>query len=235
MKWFLIILAIVVVLGGAGYGGWLLIQKNDELDKANATVANLNTSLTAAQSQLSNAQGQLASEKARATELQTNLDISMARVIELENEIATINNLLNGSQGDIATEINRLTAQLSAANAELAALKTSTAASLAELTKIKSPHHFYTIEELRDWLERDDTNTNPEYGLLGPADKAFILQVKALRDGFLLPAAVDADTEHIYSWNIAVIGPSIYVVTAETDEATLLANFEMPPAQRPLP
>lgn len=129
----------------------------------------------------------------------------------------------------------KVSADLAKANDDLSDLTKTNEEQMAELNKIKDPRHFYTIEELRAWLQRDDTNTNPAYASLSLAEKAFVLQVKALRDGYLLPAAIDADPQHIYSWNVAVIGASIYVVTASNDETMFLANFEIPPTQHPLP
>ena len=213
IKGILTFLAIIVILGGFGWGGWLLVQTTDELNQAKSTINSINANLSTAQTQLNE-------EKTRSANLQI-------KIQALESELESIKQLVGEPQSDIAAEISRL-------NAELAKAKADANATLVELTKIKNPRHFYTIEELRAWLEQDDTNTNPNYETLGLADKAFILQVKALRDGYLLPAAIDADSDHIYSWNIAVVGAGIYVVTADTDEVLFLANFGAPPAQ-PIP
>ena len=249
MKWFLAFLATIVVLGGFGYSGWLILQKEDELNQAHFTINSLNANLATAQSQLSSAQtgaadirGQLDAEKSRSNTLQNELDAAKNAIANLEVKLADITALLSGTQNDIAAEINRLKSDILDAEAKLVSLRALNAelvsahdATLAELRIVQDPRHFYSIEELRDWLARNNVNANPEYASLGLADKAFILQVKALRDGYLLPAAIDADEQHIYSWNIAIIGASIWVVIADTNETMFLANFEVPPAQHPLP
>jgi len=243
MKWLLTFLAVAVIVGGLGYGAWFMLQTSDELDQAHATINSLNANLNTMQGRLSeaqtnaaNAQGQLDAEKARTNILQQDLESSQAKVYELERALAAINDLLDGMPGDdIAAEISRLNGELAKANAELADSIAANKAAVTELTKLKNPRHFYSLQELKDWLEQDDTNTNPDYASLSLADKAFVLQVKALRDGFILPAAIDADDDYIYSWNIAVIGASIYVVIADTDEVSFLAAFGAPPINPSFP
>ncbi len=249
MKWFLAFLAIIVALGGLGYCGWLIYQKDDELNQARITIYNINANLNTAQNQLSTAQagaadtrGQLDAEKARANALQSELDAAKAVIASKEGELAIINALLSGTQSDIAAQISQLQADIASAKTKLTNLEVLNTelslardAALADLRKIRDPRHFFSIEELRDWLARNYVNANPEYASLGLADKAFILQVRALRDGYLLPAAIDADDQHIYSWNVAIIGAGIWAVIADTNETIFLANFEVPPAQYPLP
>jgi len=218
----------------AGIQGQLTTEKN--------RAAILEGELNAAKGQQNASASQIASLKAE-------LEASKASITALESELIATQALISGTQNEVAAEISKLNAdisklnadlvkaraELTKANSDIADLKSTNATQLEVLNKVKDPRHFYSIEELKAWLERDDTNTNPTFAPLGLAEKAFILQVRALREGFLLPAAVDADSEHIYSWNVAVIGASIYVVTAGTDETLFLANFEVPPAQRPLP
>jgi len=277
MKIFLLFI-VIILLAGFGYGSWLYVQKNYELEQTRTTLAGLNATLVSLQGQIADeqantaaVQGQLVNERARAAileaelstainssnsqkaALQSEVDTSKSKITKLETDLASANSLLSGAQSQIAieldrlnteiaslnTEIARLNSDLGKANSDLANLKATSTTHLSEirgeLNKVIDPRHFFSVEELQDWLQHDDTNTNPAYASLGLADKAFILQVKALRDGYLLPAAVDADTQHIYSWNTAIIGAGIYVVTASTDEILFLANFETPPAQRPLP
>jgi len=240
----------MVALGGLGYGGWLYYQQDEELNQARANINNLNARISTLQDQLTTAQadtakiqGQYEAEKASAYALQVALKASEDRVAALELELDTIHALLDTSQNDIASEIIQLNAKLAEAKAELANLANTNAelvtarnAAVAALTKVTSPRHFDTKAQLEEWLRLDDTDTNPAYAFLEPADKAFILQVKALRDGFLLPAAIDADGQYIYSWNIAFVkeNQNVYVIFADTDEIIELAKFEQPLIQQPL-
>ena len=233
-----------------------LLSLQGELTTEQAKAAGIQTQLATEKNRAAVLEGELVTVRgqqnasaSQITSLKAELEASKAKITSLENELTATQTLISGTQKEVAAEMSKLTAEISKLNGDLSkakadlakasldisGLKSANATQLADLNKVKDPRHFYTIEELRAWLERDDTNTNPSFASMGLAEKAFILQVRALRDGYLLPAAVDADSEHIYSWNVAVIGASIYVVTAGTDETLFLANFEVPPAQRPLP
>ena len=277
MKAFLLLL-VLILLGGLGYGGWMYLQQTDELTQTRTTLTGLNKDLfnlqqqlavgqaaaasiqaqlndekakvVSVEAELNNAKNQLTDSDTRNLTLKADLEASKANVTSLESELAAAKALNSGTQAEITAQMEKLNAEISKlsgdlaranssldqANSEINSQKAVVASVQAELVKIKDPRHFYTVEELNAWLQKDDTNVNPAFAALGLADKAFILQVRALRDGYLLPAAVDADNQYIYSWNVAVIGAEIYIVTASTDAVTKLDTvFQVPPAQRPLP
>lgn len=233
----------------------LSLQEQLVTGQANAAsiqgqLVNERAKISSLEAELSNARNlQNASASQNAT-LKADIESSKAKIAALESELSAAQALISGTQAEITAQINRLNAEVSKlnndlakantaldkANTEITALKTLNATQRTELTKVKDPRHFYSVEELNSWLQLDDTNVNPAFASLGLADKAFILQVRALRDGYLLPAAVDADSQFIYSWNVAIIGANIYVITAGTDGVTMLDTvFQVPPAQRPLP
>jgi len=233
----------------------LSLQEQLTIGQANAAslqgqLINEKNKVAGLESDLNNAKNQQNASAGQNTALKADIETSNAKIAALESELAAVQAVNSGTQAEITAQIDRLNTEVSKLNDELAkaninlnkantdlnAQKTLVASQQAELIKLKDPRHFYTIEELNTWLQRDDTNTNPAFATLGLADKAFILQVRALRDGYLLSAAVDADSEYIYSWNVAIIGAEIYVVTASTDGINKLGTvFQMPPAQRPLP
>lgn len=237
-----------------------LTQTRTTISGLNDSLVSLQGQLATQQAAVTSLQGQLSTEKTRAaglesdlkvsrsqnSALQNELDATNARIASLEIEITAANARITSTAEEITAELTRVTTELARANADLIAanssLATLRAESESEIAELKAdieklivPRHFASLEELTAWLSQDDTDTNPVYAPLGLAEKAFILEVKALRDGYLLPASIDADSQHIYSWNIAVIGPSIYVVTASTDAVLFLANFDIAPAQQPLP
>jgi hypothetical protein len=139
-------------------------------------------------------------------------------------------------------KVTSLTADLAAANAKVASIQASLdkayadlATSTASLKQVQDPRHFSTMEELQAWLAKDDTDTNPLYASSSPDVKAFILQVKALRDGYLLPACLDWDSSYLYSWNVAVVGGIVVSVNAATDVVTSGPTLSSPPPSHPLP
>ena len=91
------------------------------------------------------------------------------------------------------------------------------------------------MAELTQWLAQDDTNTNPAYASLSSYSRAFVLQVKALRDGYLLPACLDWDAMYIYSWNAAVVDGAVVSVNVDTDAVTVGPAFSSAPPSHPLP
>ena len=93
----------------------------------------------------------------------------------------------------------------------------------------------FDIAELEIWLEKDDTDTNDAYSSLKSEEKAYILQVKALRDGYILSACIDWDSNYIYSWNVAIVGDTVYSINAATDVVNEGPSFYDDLPLHPLP
>ena len=89
-----------------------------------------------------------------------------------------------------------------------------------EIDKVEAPRHFNTTDELKTWLA--STGAKTTYAALRPIERAYILQVLALRDGYLLPAYFYQNGGTYYSLNTAYIQGTIYVVSALTYE---VSNF----------
>ena len=94
------------------------------------------------------------------------------------------------------------------------------------------PVHFSTLPELRNWLYRDDTDTNPEQlsqGEIDCDDYALTLQKHALEDGYIVSAQfVDTDEDGTldHAMNTAVIGNKVYSIEPQTDRVTLLCRLD---------
>jgi len=93
-----------------------------------------------------------------------------------------------------------LGALLISAESEVAALED-------QVSALRSPRHFKTITELTDWLAQDDTDT--AYPGKSSAELAFILQVKALRDGYLVSGMKDY---YGTGWAAGVVGNAQYAL-----------------------
>jgi len=220
------ILAVALIVLGFFY--W---RGTNKLGAANARIFSLET--------------RLADEKANVASLKVQLAAANANVTDLTAQLATASSKVTSLTADLATakrKVASLTAELAAADAKVASTQASLdkayadlAASNACLKQVQDPRHFNTMAELQDWLAKDDTNTNPLYASSSPDIKAFILQVKALRDGYLLPACLDWDASYIYSWNAAVVGEVVVSVNAATDAVTEGPTFGSPPPSHPLP
>ena len=90
----------------------------------------------------------------------------------------------------------------------------------AVIDKIEAPRHFNSLDELNTWLQQAAVYT--KYAALRPIERAYILQVLALRDGYLLPAGFDVSGTTFYSFNTAYINGTIYNVSPSTN---VVSNF----------
>ena len=86
-------------------------------------------------------------------------------------------------------------------NAEIASQQT-------KIDKVIAPRHFNSLDELNTWLQKAAVNT--KYAALRPIERAYILQVLALRDGYLLPAGFELDGATYISFNTAYIDGTPY-------------------------
>ena len=83
---------------------------------------------------------------------------------------------------------------------------------------MKYPKHFGTIDELANWLQKDNTNTlftNPT--TIQRAQMAFILQIRAARDGYFLTVNIPVAGNLDLISSRAMVGDVIYEVRAWDD------------------
>ncbi len=132
-------------------------------------------------------------------------------------------------------ELEAAQAEVTSLQDELAAAQAETAALTDELILIKDPRHFNSLNELLNWLDEDDTDT--AYGSATQIELMYILQVKALRDGYILPVFfqdIDCDGYYDIYGNIAYIGNSLYFVDPQDDSTEDWINGPTVPSP-PLP
>lgn len=167
-----------------------------------------------------------------------NLGAAQTEIIAIEANVSTLETNLANSEATVST----LEANIEEANASNDKLKADVAtqrvinSSLSEeLRMVKDPKHFASLQELVDWVDQDDTDT--AYASKSLTEKAFILQVRALRDGYLLPAHfanTDYDYYVEYAGNLAYIGDKIYHVDPASDDI-FLWGYVNPVPSHPLP
>jgi peptidoglycan hydrolase CwlO-like protein len=216
-------LLVGVILISGCVGG----QQTDELKDALAEILGLEEEASALRDNISTLEGNISTLEANTSELQG--DVST-----LEAELAASDASASSFQAD-----------LQAANAEIAELRgdVETEQNLnlalsAELAKIKNPRHFESPSELMAWLQQDDTDT--KYAGEHWTNLPYILQLRALRDGYLLPATAYILSDSLYIMNSAYVASSteyassIWRVYAESDEIVYL-SFVQPLPSTPLP
>jgi hypothetical protein len=226
------------------------------------TNTSLQSQVSAAQARVSQLESELTAEKTRIAQLETEFAAaqaaSQAAVIAAQADTAAAEAELQAAEIRLASiqaelaaagaNLTNIESQLAAANAQIAALQAATlqitqlqAANLAltaDLSKLRSPRHFNDLPELQRWLAVDDTNY--AYPSSNSIERAYILQVKALREGLILSANIQpAGLGGIFltAVNYAVVGGTqVYRVNPDNDELVLVhPNVSPPIEQYPLP
>ena len=202
---------------------WLLVGcgvSGEEYSKVVLELASTQQELQSVKNESAAAQTELAAAQAELEAAQVELEVAQAELVKSEETAST------------------LEAELQTANSETEKLRADVAAqqkinsSLSdELKKITYPRHFQSLTELTDWLRQDDTNI--EYAGEGYVNLCYILQVKALRDGYLLPVSIDDEPEAIYYSNAAVIEDELHYVWPDDDYSEFVA-YVQPLPSRPI-
>ena len=210
MKWLAVTVIIILAVGTVG-GGYLYLQETNKLKDAQSEIVALEGNVATLEGNVSSLEGNVSALEGNVSALETNLADSEATVSTLETDLEATNAEIDGLQADVSTQQN--------INSALS----------AELKTVKDPRHFASLQELTDWLNEDDTDT--KYKDESMSEKAFILQVRALRDGYLLPAVTSIDGEGA---NLAVIGDEEYAVNPNDDDTEFMYYVE-PVSSHPLP
>jgi predicted nucleic acid-binding Zn-ribbon protein len=180
-----------------------------ELTAAQAEVTRLDGELTAAQAEVTRLDGELTAAQAQVSTLQADLAAAQAQVSTLQATLATA----EAQVSTLQTDLTAAEAQVSTLQTDLTAAESQVSTLSEELGIVKDPRHFNSLTELRNWLEQDNTDT--AYADESIYNYIYILQVRALRDGYLLPAHLeDFDFDYVFdvAGNLAHIGDGIYIV-----------------------
>lgn len=170
-----------------------------------------------------------------AIRLRDELEDAQSQIATLEQNVSSLEgevSSLQASLSDSGASVSSLEAELESAQNALTAQQDANSALAEEMKTVKDPEHFESLAELTDWLYQDDTDEI--YGYEDPLIVAYILQVRALRDGYLLPVDIDVVDGNNYISNCVVIGDSIYWVDAASDDIDW-ANYVEPIPSHPLP
>ena len=195
----------VLLAGAVGAGVFFYIDLSGDVDTANAEIATL--------------EGDKATLEENITDLETDLADTEATLADTETELADTEAELATTEADLSdanSQISSLQSSLTLKTTQLNSEKARTTSLQGELNTVMYPRHFNSVQELADWLQQDDTNTLED---IEPANWSFILQVRALQDGYILPVtvAIDFGTQTVYWANFAVIADEIYFVYADGD------------------
>ncbi len=189
------IVVIAVLVIGLIVTGVFLAQKSTSLTEAEARISALQGTVSTLQSNVSG----------NVSSLQKSLVDSQATVSTLQNDLQAANVVVSRLQADIKAQQD-LNSTLS-----------------TQLKTMQYPKNFASLAELTGWLQKDDTNTR--YASVLPMQRAFILEVMAARDGYLLPVRVPLGATTDYIINAAVIGDVVWSVKASDDLVDRLGDI----------
>jgi hypothetical protein len=224
--------------------GFLYFGKSSDLKTANAeiathktTIEGLNADLAASKSETANFKGNLATSEATVVTLNGSITDLTGKNTKLTSDLSTSNGLLSAAQ----TELSSTKSSLSSAQSALSTAQSTNSTLAATVKKVTDPRHFSSLSELTDWLQKDDTNTKYASLYTGTSRNyllmSYILEVRAARDGYILPAYVIPGTTSSWISNIAIVGDTMYLVEAGDDSVT--AYYRLASAQpvhpEPLP
>jgi septal ring factor EnvC (AmiA/AmiB activator) len=220
-----IIAVLVIALVAVGF---LDFQNMSNLNAAEDKIAEHEATIASLQSDLS-------TSRAEATDLRSKLTASEAEVSSLKGKVAGLETDKAGLESSLASTKS----QLAQKTTDLTAAQTVNTTLTAELKKIKDPRHFSSVTELTDWLQKDDTNTKYASLKTGSANyvqMSFILQVRAARDGYILPVYFIFGSTSTWVSNYAIIGDTMYLVEAGDDSVTAYYRlWAVPSHPEPLP
>ncbi|MBA7638177.1 hypothetical protein ES703_45830 [subsurface metagenome] len=230
-KW-IAIPVIAVLAVGIIVGGYFLWQQTSKLGEAESEIVTLEGNVATLEGNVATLETDLADSEATVSTLETDLADSEATVSTLEGNVATLETDLADSEATVSTleaDLGTANSQITSLQADVSTQQTINSSLSAELKKVKDPRHFVSLSELVDWLRDDDTDT--KYADESLAEKALILQVRALRDGYLLLAFT---YEEGGGFNYAIIDDELWFVFPEDDETSFYIYVDPLPSH-PLP
>ena len=194
---------------------------------------------------------ELTDAQSEIVSLEGNVSALGTELADSEAEVSTLEAALETEQANSAANVAALETELDQANSATQTQLDRNLTLSEELEKVTDPRHFESLEELEAWLAQDDTDTRVRWESLPPEEKAFILQVRALRDGYLLPAWFEdfnfldgigdhVDLDHFdmgidFVGNLAYIGDEMYYVFPTDDSIFPFAFGLSPLPSHPLP
>jgi flagellar biosynthesis chaperone FliJ len=165
-------------------------------------IGSLNRDLDDARAQVATLQGQVSN-------LQTNVSTLQGQLNQEKATTATLNTELSGAKSQISTLDKTVASQQTTISDQAATIKT-----------MRYPKNFATSEELANWLQKDNTNTlysNPTTAQ--KTQLAFILQIHAARDGYIVTTNLPIGGSLDSVTNRAIVGDYVYEITPWNDIA----------------
>ena len=209
-----IAISIIAVLAIAVIAvGYLYIQQTNKLTEAESEIVALQSNVSTLEENLANSETEASNLKAELADTEAKMSVLESDLQTAQTELETANNEVEKLRADVAAQ-QKINSSLT-----------------DEVKNITHPRHFESLTELTDWLRQDDTDI--EYAGEDFVSMSYILQVKALRDGYLLPVNIDDEPDGLFYSNAAMIEDELHWVWADNDYTEFVA-YVQPLPSRPI-
>ncbi len=166
--------------------------------------------------------------QSQVTSLRGELTAAQGQVQTLQGQIQSV----QGGDSKLKSDFLAATSKVQSLEGDVSTLKDLNSTLSQEQKKIKYPRHFANQAELTAWLQKDDTNT--KYGAVSALQRAFVLQARAIQDGYLLQVRMPDLGRTDFVMNVAIIGDTIYYITSSDDSVEKQGVLQVVPAY-PIP
>ncbi len=152
---------------------------------------------------------------------------SQQEVATLQSQLSGVQDNLKSVQDELAAVKTKSASDLSAAKAtadaqataaqkQITSLQSTIDSEAAQIKTMRYPRNFSTIDELTNWLQKNNPVTWDPLTLTAVqrVQMTFALEIKAARDGYLLPVVLPMFGNLDYMTNRAVVGDTVYEVRA---------------------
>ncbi len=212
-----IIVLLVAIIGGGSFLGYKYVTTYSELQVSEETNQTLGGDIERLQEEKATLDSNIEDFALSVSALTVAASSREGTISELKTSEKNLQQSLTESQANnktLKTEVSSLEAERTNLQENLTQANSNSRTLTTTLEAIRSPRHFDSVQELKDWLQKD--NTDSKDGTF--AELCYILQVRALRDGFILPVSVSSDDSYQYFANMAYIQGEYYMIYPDTDE-----------------
>jgi valyl-tRNA synthetase len=166
----------------------MLGNKSSKLADSEAQVTSLQADVSALKTDKSSLQTQLAQSQTKNTSLQTELDTTNEQT---SKQIESLNKTIDADQKTITSQTDTI-------------------------QTMKYSHNFSTVDELTSWLQKNNPVTWDPNTLtaIQRAEMALSLEVKAARDGYIMPAILPLFGNVDWMTNRTIVGDVVYEIKA---------------------
>ncbi len=219
---------------------WLLLGCGVAQGKYDDVLAQLRTSqqeLQSVKTELETAQSEVSELNSELEEMKTKPEPKQPDVEAINNELESTKTELEvakTSLGESIKNVSSLQADLQKANEDIDTQLKANSTLSGELKMVKYPRHFESLAELTEWVQKDETDTL--YPDAKDMELAYILQVRAARDGYILPVNTQFMGDEVrIAYNLAHIDDYIYSVRASGDLIKPYFMAQLRPPLYPIP